>query len=465
MKVERRDGSQERQILIGMVVDSVVLGAIASKWERDIFQSRWSNLVGEWCVDFYRRYDRAPGKAVESLFEAWAARAKDNETVELVERFLGQLSSQYQALSEESNSEYLIDVASKHFRQVKIGKLKTQLEADLEAGDLEQAEKRLNGYSRIEMGKGSFIDVLGDHEAVKRSFASKGPPLITYPGALGNFFGRSLERDGFIGFEGPSKRGKTRWMLDIAFRGVTQKRKVAFFEVGDLSESQIMMRFNVRVSGRPLFKSEPGHPLRIPNYIEPGHPHANVTFDERYFKHDLDIAKAIKAREALVAKLGCTEPLLMLSCHPTGSISMHGVVSELQAAERTGWVPDIVVIDYADILAPMSGGKDSRDQINETWARMRRLSQELHCLVVTASQSDADSYKATTLGQINFSGDRRKNDHVTGMVGINVSDAERVLGITRLNWPVPKREEETPDGCINVAGCWAVANPAILSCF
>ena len=65
----------------------------------------------------------------------------------------------------------------------------------------------------------------------------------------------------------------------------------------------------------------------------------------------------------------------------------------------------------------------------------------------------------------NFSDDRRKIDSVTGMIGINQSEAEKKRGIMRLNW-IALRDGEFHSGkCVHVAGCMALANPAIKSCF
>ena len=108
MKVTKRDGSEERKILIGMIVDTHVLGRIASKWEHNLFKSVWGNLIATWCIDFYNEYETAPKQEIESLFESWVSKsAQDEETVELVDKFLSGLSEEYEARAESSNSNYI----------------------------------------------------------------------------------------------------------------------------------------------------------------------------------------------------------------------------------------------------------------------------------------------------------------------------------------------------------------------
>jgi hypothetical protein len=125
----------------------------------------------------------------------------------------------------------------------------------------------------------------------------------------------------------------------------------------------------------------------------------------------------------------------------------------------------VVVIDYADILAPEPGAtkEDYRHQINVTWQALRRLSQDYHVLVVTATQSDASSYGARILRREHFSEDKRKYAHVTGMVGINQTEEEQGKGIFLLNWILLREGSYSPGRCVHVAGCLAIANPAIVS--
>jgi hypothetical protein len=85
--------------------------------------------------------------------------------------------------------------------------------------------------------------------------------------------------------------------------------------------------------------------------------------------------------------------------------------------------------------------------------------------VVTATQTDADSYDAKVLKRGNFSEDKRKYAHVTGMVGINQTDREKAEGLYRLNWVVLRELEFSESKCVWTAGCLAIGNPAIVSTF
>lgn len=467
MRVEKVEGVQERRILIGMITDPVVLARIAPKWDAEAFASRWCCLVGGWCVSHFLKYGQVPGKGIEARFETWAAKSKDDDTILLVDRFLSGLSNEYEQLGKESNSDYLVDLAAEYFNKVRLARLAEFIQGDLDNGEADKALKRVHQYSRIEMNGAAGIDVLQDIAAMEEAFTKQGEALIKYPGALGHFFGTSLERDGFIAFEGPEKRGKTWMLLDVAWRAMLQRCKVAFFSVGDMSQNQMMRRFMVRAARQP-FKLKGGFPGKVlwPKHLEKNGEGMEVDHKVVEFPDPLTMRDAKEACRAIIhEQVKTTVTLLKLSTHPNSSINVQGIVSELQAWERSGWVPDVIVIDYADILAPPAGVAETRDQINMTWKQLRALSQSMHCLVVTATQSDTESYKVETLSMRNFSEDKRKNAHVTGMVGLNQTKEEKDKGLMRLNWVALREGEYSDTQCCYVASCLPLANPTVRSCF
>lgn len=466
MKVKRIQGSDERAVLIAMIVDSAVLGAITSRWTDGMMSSRWGNLIAGWCISYYKRYKKPPGRDIQTIFDSWANEAKrDTDTVQAIEKLLTSLSGQYKATRESTNSAYIIDLASSYFTRVGMKDLAATIEAALEENDLDAAEAAIQKFSKIQVGANYGINVLGDKEAIKRAFLAKKEPLIQYEHGLGIFFGSALERDGFIAFTGTEKKGKTWLLLDIAWQSMLQGKKVAFFEVGDLSESQIMMRFMTRAAQVPTqARIKKSKVVKVPTGIiltEDGE--CEVDYEEREFTKGLVFDDAWAACQKILKKKKTKEPLLRLSTHPNFSINIYGIQAILESWERGGFVPDVVVIDYADILAPPSGVIDSREAINTTWKMMRGLSQTFHCLLVTATQAKASAYDADTLGQEHFSEDKRKHAHVTGMVGMNQTNTEKEKGVIRLNWIELREEEFIQSKCCHVGQCLSLASPMLCS--
>ena len=144
------------------------------------------------------------------------------------------------------------------------------------------------------------------------------------------------------------------------------------------------------------------------------------------------------------------------------TISANGIKSILLNWARLGWVPSVICIDYADILAPTFGGAgvDSRHQVNATWQALRGISQEFHACVVTATQTNAASYDKELITRSNFSEDKRKNAHVTAMLAINQDmKTEKPNGIQRINIVQLREDYFSSEEQLLVAGNFALANP------
>lgn len=478
MKVEKFDGTAERTILTAMITNQAVLAAITSRWEGRMFSSKWANLVGSWCVSHFNKYSQPPGRDIVSRFASWAETRRDKETVELIERFLESLSEEYEQEQVETNSQYVIDQASTYFNRVRLSNLAEAIQGDLDSGEIEKADDRITAYGRISLGEKCGVDIFRDPAEIRAAFVEDDEkPIIEYDQGLGDFFGNNLARDAFIAFMAPEKVGKSWWLIDIAWRAILQRRRVAFFEVGDMSANQVKRRFYSRMSKFPMYSPTRKWPavIKVPTSIRKPPAQASksqfpmpiVEYEEEIFDKKLSSKISIAASERLAEKrIKSKDSFFRMACHPNSTINVKGIEAEILQYEREGWgTPDVVVIDYADILAPPAGNMEVRDQINTTWKQLRSLSQKLHCLVVTATQADAASYDKSLMSRINFSEDKRKLSHVTGVVGINVTGLEKEKGICRLNWIVLREGDYSPSRCCYVAGCLALGNPSICSVY
>ena len=460
MKLQKMDGSNEREILIGMIVDTIICGRIAERWEKRLFRSKWANIVGSWCVTYYAKYGKAPIKQIESLYKSWERKSHDKETVKIVNKFLSGLSNEYMEKKRDSNPEYVLDKAGEHFSEVKLERLQEDVESALISNDIQKAVTRVKEFNPMRIGRGEIIEIGKDKESWKECFMEESQGLIKYPGVLGKFFGNQFARDSFVAFMGPEGRGKSFCLMDVAYRAWLQRRKVAFFEAGDMSQNQIMRRLATRITKRPL------HPCTInyPYKIRKNKNEYVAETNEKLFKKGLNARDVIKAQNKIQrSRIRSKEPYFNLQCYPNSTLHVDMIEGKLREWAREGWMADVVVIDYADILDMSYGRLDGRDRIDRVWRDLRKISQSFHCLVVTATQTNRLSYDAKTITRKHSSEDKRKLAHVTGMLGINQTESEKKQEIMRFNWIKVRDAKYLESKCVAVAGCLAVGNIAIRS--
>jgi len=462
MKTRRYRGDDLRAVLCGMITDKVVLNRIASQWTPDgLFDSPWANLVGRLCISHLKRYDSPPNGQLRGVFEDWAASHPEaTEIVKLVERFLVHLSQEYEHQDSPPSSEFTLDRAGRYFNRVRLQNLLDEATVQLEHNRPDKADELLSKSSRVELGTGSTIKPHADYDVWMRAFErEEEKQLVSYPGKLDSFLGRVMVRGKLIAWMGPDKSGKSYWLLDAAFRAIRNRRRVAFFDVGDMNEDDVLMRLGSRAARLP--HREPRgfwYPTSVA--IDPDTKKTKVDGEDRKPERLLTAPGAFRAY-----KKACrNRDIFRLRCHPNSTVDVYGIMSVLQDWQREGWVADVVVIDYADILAPPVGIREPLDQIDTTWKQLRRLSQEMYCLVLTATQSNADAYKAKAgmMTRRHFSGRKTKLAHVNGMLGINVTPEEKQVGVTKLNWVVKREGPFTEQQYQIVAGCLAISNPAVV---
>lgn len=468
MKIKKIKNKEERLILSHMVMSRSVLAKIATKWGRhgNLFRASWSNMIGQWCVDHYRKYEVAPKHHIQERFDKWAGRSADTETVELVKGFLVSLSSEYRKANKQ-NVDYVIDTAANHFNKVRMERVKEDLEELLEAGRTEKATSLLEAYSKIEMGAGSTINLLTAKDAVIKAFAEGTEPIIKYPGKLGQFINSYLTRDSFIVFQAPEKGGKSFWLLDIAVMALKQRCKVAIFVLGDMSEGQVIKRYGVRLAGIPMDRKD--LKVKYPVKLRRGPQEDKVSHKTKRFESVLTWRSAYRAfRDFQKGVIKSKENYCKLQVYGADELSVAGIDDQLRTWESEGFVADVVIIDYADNLDMNVYGTDiPRDQNNKAWKAMRRLAQKWHNLVVSATQSNAAAYQANEESKVmtrkNFSEDKRKLAHVNGMLGLNQFPGDADIGVCRLNWIVVREGHFSPNRTCHVAGCLPLGKPHILS--
>ncbi len=185
--------------------------------------------------------------------------------------------------------------------------------------------------------------------------------------------------------------------------------------------------------------------------------YGTVWWKEKIYTDELNWQDGVKKGKEFIDKVRRN---FKLACFPNDSISVNGINTELALWEKyENFVPDVIVVDYADILAAIDTRLEFRHRENQTWKALRALSQVRRCLVVTATQSDAASYGKERLNLSNFSEDKRKYGHVTMMLALNQTPEEKRKGLMRIGQLVVREDEFDTDRDVVVLQCLAIGRP------
>lgn len=523
MTVKRKkvDNHVERLLITGMIVSTRFLKEVTTIYDAKLMEIPFAKTVADWCLRYYEQYEKAPKKHIQDIYHSASRKGMDEDQSEMIGDFLESISGEYEH-SQKFNVQYVLDLVEQRFRAKSLEHLSEDIQALASRGEVLKAEARLGEYKRVERPQGGGINPFTNTEVIFNAFENNSEPLFTFPGALGSLLNDHLVREGFIGIMGKEKIGKTWELMEFAIQASKARCNVAIFEVGDMSESQIVVRTHIRLAGKSnnkkycgkvyvpvldcvrnqedsctsrhrcshcgiggslkkvlgtLFKeNEPvdiGALLHsVPDTYKPcsyclkARPHkfrGSHWFEERFIEHPLTWREAVKNGSSFMSRMRGRD--FKIATYPSDTASPSTINAQLDIWEREGFVPDVIIIDYADILAPepRDANKEFRHQQNGIWKSLRKMSQQRRALIIVATQVASTAYESDCLKLKHFSEDKRKYAHVTGMLTLNQSEKEKVLGIMRIGWLLLREGSFDPSFYVKVIRCLNIGRPHIAS--
>ncbi len=88
---------------------------------------------------------------------------------------------------------------------------------------------------------------------------------------------------------------------------------------------------------------------------------------------------------------------LIIKEYPMRSASIQTIKSHLSRLRIKNIIPDIIVIDYGDLLKAVSVTTEARFSLREVWEQMKALAQEMKIPVITATQTNRSGYSSDVI--------------------------------------------------------------------
>ena len=102
-------------------------------------------------------------------------------------------------------------------------------------------------------------------------------------------------------------------------------------------------------------------------------------------------------KEEIYEKIHDLEGKLIVKEYPTKSSSVATLKNHVDKLINRGFKPDIIIVDYADLLRPISNLREKRHELETIYEQLRGLSQEYKCCVWTASQTNRSGLNAEVI--------------------------------------------------------------------
>tara|TARA_R100000808_G_C2154403_1_gene165350 strand:- start:1617 stop:2987 length:1371 start_codon:yes stop_codon:yes gene_type:complete len=102
-------------------------------------------------------------------------------------------------------------------------------------------------------------------------------------------------------------------------------------------------------------------------------------------------------KEEIYETIQDLEGVLIVKEYPTKSASTRTLRTHLEKLRMRDINPDMVIIDYGDLLRPISVKNEKRHELESIYEEMRGLAKEFNCCVWTASQTNRSGLNAEVI--------------------------------------------------------------------
>tara|TARA_Y100001938_G_scaffold22338_1_gene28785 strand:- start:698 stop:2053 length:1356 start_codon:yes stop_codon:yes gene_type:complete len=102
-------------------------------------------------------------------------------------------------------------------------------------------------------------------------------------------------------------------------------------------------------------------------------------------------------KENIYERVADLEGSLIIKEYPTKSATTNTIKMHLEKLRNRGIEPDMIIVDYADLLRPISGLREKRHELETIYEELRGVAQESQCPVWTASQTNRSGLNAEVI--------------------------------------------------------------------
>jgi len=153
--------------------------------------------------------------------------------------------------------------------------------------------------------------------------------------------------------------------------------------------------------------------------------------------------QANKSRvRAALSKWSATAGNLKVHEFPTNTLRCSDIRRVLERYQSEGIIFDLLVVDYADIMAPERHYSDKRFALEEIYAGLRALAQQENLALITATQTNREGAKATQASKTDVAESIDKTRLADILISINATDDEKAKGEVRLFFAASRNTED-----------------------
>ena len=353
--------SFQSKIITSLIVDTKFIKTIGDILEVSYFDSDSNKFLVKSIIDYFKKYKTPP------TMEALKVVIDDVENDVLKTSIVDSLRNAWQH-REDPDLEF---VKEKSLEFCKNQVIKSAIMESVELLDNQKYDE-IKGVIDTAMRAGVERDI--GHEYItgfeERMTQQSRKCLPTQWDSVNDLMEGGLAGGELGVIVAPAGIGKS-WTLQTLGAHAVAKGKTVIHYTLELNAEYVGLRYDTIVSGQP-------------------------TGNLQYYK------------EEVLKKINQLKGNLIIKYYPTRTASVNTITAHLQQCELQGIKPDMVIVDYADIMKSTQHFTEKRHQIGHVYEELRGMAGEFDIPIWTASQANRSSLEEDVIGAEKVSEDYSK---------------------------------------------------------
>lgn len=343
----------QEKLAFTILEDSQFANQIGEVIDYNFFEYKYLQVFVKKIYDYKHQYGRYPNKTTfETLLRT--SISDENETTQ---RGLRTFYTQFISTGNSIDVEFVKTSAIEFCKKQKLKEAMLKSVELLKRSSFDEIRKVVD--NALNLGNNPDIGY-SYHEQFEERYEIKSRDVVSTGWQVIDDMTRGGLASGELGVViAPTGAGKTHFLCHLGAAAIQQGKTVVHYSL-ELDDKTIGRRYDAAISGIPL--------------------------DSLFAKKDVVLEKIRNVTGKLIIKE-----------YPTKSASPETIRNHLSKIVDKGTKVDMIIVDYGDLLRPVSMRKEKREELETIYEELRAIAKENGCPCYTASQTNRGGLNAEVI--------------------------------------------------------------------
>ena len=342
--------SFQEKLVQSMFYDRSFFDQMSDVFDPYFLEVKYLRLFYERLADYRQKFEKHPSTEIMASI----IKTEMEEQSEVLQKQVKDYFARIVTTSQVEDEEYVKVTALDFCKKQKLKEAIMKSVGLLKTSSFDQISEVINQAMKLGLDNDHGYDYLADFE--ERFLKRSRNPMTTGWKIVDDITKGGLGRGELGVVIAPTGAGKSMALVHLGAQAVKEGKNVVYYTL-ELLDTVVANRFDSCITGVKL---------------QDLHSFKDLIYDQ---------VKELEGK-------------LIVKEYPTKSANVNKLKQHLEKLRRSGFEPDLICVDYGDLLQPISSYKEKRIELETIYEDLRGMAQEFECPVWTASQTNRSGLNA-----------------------------------------------------------------------